>query len=143
VEEESVLVQGILKTANWGFPLQKYDVCLLVKSYPDRIGRTERLFKSNMPGVDWVHTFLKRHQGELTVRLAENMKHSRAVVSSETIKEYFENLEITMEGVSPKNVVNYDETNMTDDPGRVKVLVKCGCKHAERLIGSSKASVWL
>jgi hypothetical protein len=141
VEEESVLVQGILETANWGFPLQKYDVRLLVKCYLDRIGQTERRFKSNMPGVDWVRTFLKRHQGELTVRLAENVKRSRAAVSSETIKEYFENLEITMEGVPPKNVVNYDETNVTDDPGRVKVLVKHGCKHPERLIDSSKASV--
>jgi hypothetical protein len=92
-----------------------------------------------MPGVDWVHTFLKRHQGEL--RLAENMKRSRPAVSSETIKEYFENLEVTTEGVPPKNVVNDDETNMTDDPGRVKVLVKRGCKYPERLIHSSKASV--
>lgn len=121
MEQELMLVAGILKPAKWGFPLQKYDVRLLVKTFLDRIGQTERRFKRNMPGVDLVRSFLKRHQGELTVRLAENMKRTRAAVSSETIKEYYDNLEVIMEGVPPKNVVNYDETNMTDDPGRVKV----------------------
>jgi transposase-like protein len=76
VEEESMLVQGLLETAKCGLNLQKHDVCLLVQCYLDIIRRKETRFKNNMPGVDWVRNFLKRHQGELTVSLAQNMKCS-------------------------------------------------------------------
>uniref|UniRef100_A0A6P7GGA8 Uncharacterized protein LOC114342172 isoform X2 n=1 Tax=Diabrotica virgifera virgifera TaxID=50390 RepID=A0A6P7GGA8_DIAVI len=33
-----------------------------------------------------------------------------------------------MEGVLSHSVINYDETNMTDDPGRKKVVVRRGCR---------------
>jgi len=37
-------------------------------------------------------------------------------------------------------MVNYDETNCSDDPGQEKVVVRRGTRHAERLMDSSKAS---
>lgn len=36
------------------------------------------------------------------------------------------------------NIVNYDETNLTDDPRRRKVITKRGCKYPERVMKSSK-----
>lgn len=55
--------------------------------------------------------------------------------------EYFSNLRETLEGVPDTNIVNYDESNMSDDPGRVKVLCRKGSKRAERIMDSSKKSI--
>lgn len=46
----------------------------------------------------------------------------------------------TLEGVPPENILNYDETNMSDDPGKTKVFVRKGSKHATRVMDSSKSS---
>lgn len=62
--------------------------------------------------------------------MAENIKRARAAVCPETINEYFDNLDTSLQDVKPKNVVNYDETNFVDDPGR----------HAEKIIDSSKTA---
>lgn len=138
--EEKKLVEGLLTCANWGFPLQIRDVQDVVKSFFDRQGRTMKQFNSNRPGTDWVKNFLKRNR-ELTVKMSENIKRVRASVTRETIQEYFVNLENTLEGVPPSHIVNYDETNFTDDPGNKKVVVKRGVKHADRIMDSSKTSV--
>ncbi|CAG4961460.1 unnamed protein product [Parnassius apollo] len=34
--------------------------------------------------------------------------------------EYFRNLEETLKDVAPSNILNFDETNLTDDPGYSK-----------------------
>jgi type IV secretory pathway VirB4 component len=72
--------------------------------------------------------------------LAENIKRARAAVCPETINEYFDNLDTSLQDVKPKNVVNYDETNFVDDPGRRKVIVRRSVKHAEKIIDSSKTA---
>lgn len=52
------------------------------------------------------------------------------------MKIYFQNLQQSIDGVPPGNIINYDETNFTDDPGSQK-SVKRGVRHVER---TSKAS---
>lgn len=37
-------------------------------------------------------------------------------------------------------ILNYDETNMTDDPSRKKVVVRRETRHPERIIDFSKSS---
>jgi len=41
------------------------------------------------------------------------------------------------------NIWNYDETNLTDEPGQKKVVTKRGCKYPERIINSTKSSISL
>lgn len=41
----------------------------------------------------------------------------------------------------PENIWNYDESNLTDDPGYKKILTKHGVKYPENLWNASKASV--
>lgn len=48
-----------------------------------------------------------------------------------------------MKDVNSKAILNYDETNFTDDPGKVKVIVRRGAKHVERIIDASKSSTSL
>lgn len=84
--------------------------------------------------------FLERHRQILTVRWCENIKRSRASVTPDVIKSYFDELEISLNGVEPHLIINYDETNISDDPGKSKVIVKRGTKHAHRIVDSSKSS---
>lgn len=55
------------------------------------------------------------------------------------ITNYFNELKKTLEGVNPEATVSYDETNFTDDLGKIKVIVCRGSKHAERIIDGSKS----
>lgn len=41
------------------------------------------------------------------------------------------------------NTINYDETNLSDDPGKIKVITKRGKKYPERVMNHSKASTSL
>lgn len=71
----------------------------------------------------------------------QNIKISRAAISPEVINEYFDNLEVELKDVPAGNIVNYDETNLSDDPGRKKVITRRGCKYPERVMNSTKSSV--
>ena len=53
---------------------------------------------------------------------------------------YFDELQVTLKDVEPAMIFKYDETNITDDPGQKKVVVRRGTRHLERIIDSSKSS---
>ncbi|XP_072395113.1 uncharacterized protein [Diabrotica undecimpunctata] len=57
--------------------------------------------------------------------------------------EYIQNLKQTLTGVELHAIFNYDETNITDDPGQKKVLTKRGVKYPERICNSLKSSIYL
>lgn len=93
-----------------------------------------------MPGRDWANNFLERNKDILAVRMCQNIKHSHASVSRTTISQYFDNLFNTLERIASSNILNYDETNLTDDPGRRKITTKRGTKYPERIMNQSKTS---
>lgn len=95
-------------SSKWEFPLQ---------------------FTNNLPGYGWFKHFLDIHKSILSERLAENIKRSRAEINHESIKKYFEHLKNSLAGVSSNLIINYDETNNTDDPGKAKIITRRGCKH--------------
>ena len=128
--DETMLVQGLLVSAEWGYPLHASDVKDVVQSFLNREGRVVRCFKNNRPGEDWIWNFMKRHPN-LTNRFAENIKRSRAAVDERTTNEFFDNLTTTLDGdIPPENVVNFDETNFTDDSGSKRVIVRRGCRQS-------------
>lgn len=142
-DEEKMVSEGIMTAAQWNFPLSIRDIKLIVKSYLDRSGKNIKNFNMNLPGDDWAKNFLGRHQ-ELTVRLAQNMKRARAVsvqVQVDVINSYFDELYQAIENVPPENVINYDETNFSDDPGKIKVITKRGSKHCDRVMDTSKTNI--
>lgn len=139
-DEEKLLAKGILQFSEWGFPLTRQDMRSLVKSYLDRKGAKIKQFKDNYPGIDWFYKFISRNK-ILTERFAQNIKRSRANITKEIIESYFLNLRETIENIPPSNIINYDESNLSDDPGRVKVLCKRGSKRVERIVDSSKSSI--
>ena len=81
---------------------------------------------------------MKRHSDIIRMRLCQNIIRKRAPVSKTAIISYFNNLQ--HEDILPQNIINYDETNLSDDPGRKNVAVKKGTKYPERTINSPKSS---
>lgn len=138
---ELQIIENINKCAEWGYPMDTLDLRFIVKMFLDKLGVTNKRFKNNFPGVDFVQSFLKRHKDKISQRICENIKRVRAAVSPDTIKKYFDELQKTLQGVELSNIINYDETNLSDDPGRKKVLMKRGCKYPERVVNHSKSSV--
>ncbi|KAG5883883.1 hypothetical protein JTB14_007771 [Gonioctena quinquepunctata] len=134
------LIKAEEQFGDWGFPLTLYDIRLIVKAFLDRFGRNEYRFKNNMPGSDFVMTFLKRHQNTSSHKMCQNIKRARVKVDHNAINLYFDELNQSMEEVLPHSVINYDEKNILDDPGQKKVVVGRGCRHPERIIDSSKSS---
>ena len=114
---------------------------LLIKGYLDKRGRVAVAFKNNIPGDDFIRSFMTRNN--LTRRTAGNIKRARAKVNSEVIREYFSNLEETIKDLPANCIFNFDETNITDNPGEKKVLVPRGTRRVERVQEHSKMSVSL
>ena len=139
-EMEQIIVHHLVKVSEWGFPFSRIDLRHVGKSILDQKGMVAPVFKDNLPGDEWAQSFLRRHGNLLTRRLCQSIKSSRANVSAETIKSYFINLEDSLNGVPAKNIMNYDETNLSDDPGRQKLIFKRGVRYPERIMNSSKSA---
>lgn len=140
--EERHFVDLLLASAEYGFPLSILDLRVIVRDYLDRSGKTiTKSFSGNMPGIDWCYAFLRRHKDLLTQRSCQNIKSVRAQTNEEAIEEYFERLRKNLEGVPPTHILNYDETNLSDDPGRKKCIFKRGTKYPERILNSTKAAI--
>lgn len=118
-EDEQAITSGLLAANKWGFPLTSLDIRCIVKSYLDSCGLRVPYFKQNFPGVCWTRSFLKRHKEDLTVRLSENIKRCHSGINNDLITNYFNELKVTLHDVNPEAIINYDETNFTDDPGKI------------------------
>lgn len=141
VVEERHLVDVIKASAEYGSPMSKFEVRMLVKNYLDKQGTRRSVFVDNMPGPVWVENFLKRNSQHLTKRQCQNIKRSRAMKTDEEIMQYFDNLKQTLEGVEPQWILNYDETNLSDDPGSTRCIFSRGTKYPERFMTFSKSAI--
>ena len=63
-----------------------------------------------MPGIDWICGFIKRNQ--LTQRISDKVKAAQAEVNQDIINNYFNELELSLDGISATHILSYDERNM-------------------------------
>ena len=140
-EEERQVVENILLCSDWGFPLDREDVRMYVKMFLDNQGRTESRFVNNTPGYEWMTSFLKRHRTELSMRIANNIKRSRANVDVQMLTKYHDNVSRTLAGIPPNAIFNFDETNLSDTPGAKKCIFRRGVKYPDRVINFTKSSI--
>ena len=129
-EEEKTMAQHLIKCAEFNMPLDTMDIKMFVQTYLMQRKRTVAKLKNNVPGDDWVSSFLGRHT-QLSLRMCQNIKCARAEVKPETIQQYFDNLEKSLKDVPVENILNYDETNLSDDPGVKKCVFRRGVKYPE------------
>jgi len=137
--EEKAFEQHLIKLADYGFPVVEADFRITVKNYLDKKGVKINIFKNNLPGYEWVKSFLNRHNN-LSVRMSSNIKRVRAEVGLDEINSYMDNLSVVLKDIPPSRIWNYDETNLSDDPGNKKVICKRGMKYVEKICNYSKSS---
>ena len=112
-----------------------------MKGYLNKRGESIKCFKNNMPSKEWVNSFVKRNSTLLSHRMCQNINPSRASVSPAMVESFFSHYAQSIEGVPPENLLNFDETNLSDDPRRKKVFMKKGTKYPERIMSHSKSAV--
>lgn len=139
-EEESTLAQSIAAAADWEFPMDTVDIKVLAKTLLDEMGRIEKRFVNNYPGIEWARSFIERNRCYLTTSLANNLSRGKGEVSREILEHFYDNLRNTTGDVPSSNIFNYDESNLSDDPGRKKLLFRRGVKYADRIINHTKSS---
>ena len=57
-EDEKILVSRLIICADWGYPVDSWTLRILIKESLNCQGRTVKKFKDNMPGRDFVYSFL-------------------------------------------------------------------------------------
>ena len=138
--EEEAIVTHVTTVADWGFPINLLELRLLGKLYLQRAGKSIQCFTNNTPGKEWAVSFVARHSAKLTRRVCQNIKVSRSKVDADTINQFFDNLSSTVASIPVKNIVNYDETNLTDNPRSAKFIFKRGARHPERVMNATKSA---
>ena len=136
-ECEDMIVSAIGTLTDWKVPMTGVEIRSFVKNYLDALDLPDEIFPSNLPGRDWLRGFMKRYG--LRKRKADNVSHSRAEISPETVNSYFDHLQKELEGIPASNIFNYDETNLSDDPGSLEVIVHRGLRRVERVVEHSKS----
>ena len=140
--EERAIADHLLCQSDWGFPLTRMEVCMMVKHYLDNRGVDSKRFKDNMPGKRWMSNFLSRHQ-DLNKKVPKLINSARAKVDPASINKYFDNLEVSLEGIPPENILNFDETNLSDNPENKHVIVRRGEKYPVKVMTTSKTCISL
>ena len=137
--EEAVLVDTLNQMSAWGYGFDALDFKILVRSYLNSLNRTVVQFKNNLPGTDFVRSFMKRNK--IVVRRACNIKRARSSVSREDIKDFFNRLSDGAGDIPANRIFNYDETALSDDPGRKRVMVSRGTRRVEQVKEHSKVNI--
>ncbi|KAJ8966501.1 hypothetical protein NQ314_003489 [Rhamnusium bicolor] len=125
----------------WGFPLTKRDISAVVQKFLDKQGKRVPIFKNNIPGDDFLNSFMTRNN--LSIRIASNIKRSRASVDQDDIMSFFNKIREVLSNVEDVNLYNYDETKIQDNPGAKKVVVLRRAKRVERVQNHSRTSMSL
>ena len=141
VDEEEAIVGGILTLAEWGFPMDRFVLKMIVRDYLNSTKRKVLVFKNNTPGPDYINNFLNWHKHRLRLRTVSNYSRKRSSVTAKTLGEYFDNLEESLRGIPLENIFNYDETNLSDNPGKAKCLVRRGCRYPMRVMNETKSAI--
>ena len=74
------------------------DLKSVVQNMLNTAGINHLVFKDNLPGRDWLNSFLKRHM--LSQRIADNVKRIRAEINGDFINEYI--LQMSLERIHPQ-----------------------------------------
>lgn len=108
------------------------------------IKKLQTVLEENWPNIkiitvaqeDYEHSQIK-----LTLRSTQNIKSSRASITLTQYEEYFENVKKSLANVEPHNIINFDETNLSDDPGCQKCIFKRGTKYPNKILDNSKTAI--
>lgn len=141
--EETRFKNNLMAMADFGLPIDRDCLRIIVRDYLKRIGRNVAKFQDGIvPGIEWCYGFEKRHP-DLAFRDVGNTKPDRAKVEEDDLRKYIAELEKTLDGVEPDAIYNFDETNLADDPGKKRIYFRRTRRYPELIRNHSKACISL
>ena len=87
---------------NCGFPLDKFDLRMLVAAYLSQQGRDVKQFPNTIPGSDWASSSMRRW--ELTHRPVSNICRKRAKITKVQVQAYFEKTMKEIDGIPASSI---------------------------------------
>lgn len=138
--EEKQIVNVLIAVVAFGAPLSRLDLSFVVFHYL-KGNNKQHIFNNKPPGKCWLSNFLARHKDKLTTRAAQNIKKVRAAKTVDEFTIYFPNLKDTLKDIPAGNILNYDETNFSDNPGSSKCIFKREIKYPERVLNHTQGSI--
>ena len=144
--EESMLVHALQKLGEWGFGIDRADVCSIVVDYLKETHR-EHIFKNGKPGVEWMYGFEERWKDQLTRRVGQPLPANRAYACNKAVvDDFFEKLTTTMNRLNlmdkPQNIFNVDESGFQTDIGSQKMFCKRGLKNPHKTVATSTKTMY-
>jgi transposase-like protein len=128
-EIEKLLVDALIKLADWGFGLTKIQIKQVIQNYS--ISSNQNLFKNGIPGRSFFRGFLSRWNHVISRRLAGNLPVNRAAaLSSHNINQFFDLCQKYYDYLDihnkPQNVYNVDESGLSGSQGSLQIFCKKG-----------------
>ncbi|KAG8232065.1 hypothetical protein J437_LFUL011561 [Ladona fulva] len=93
------------------------------------------------PVDELVFRYIVKCHLEKQGRFANNVKRARAAIDDTVMTQYVDSSSDLTKDVPPDRIYNYDETCMSDDPGRSKIICRRGYKYPESVINSTKSTM--
>ncbi|KAL0803352.1 hypothetical protein ABMA28_017415 [Loxostege sticticalis] len=143
LELESQLANAIRILEKWGFGLSREEVMNVVADFV-KCNKMVTPFKNNKPGKDWFINFRKRHN--LSIKKPQPVEYVRKQMTDPfVIFEYFKLLEVTLTDLnlfeSPDLIWNLDETSLSLDPTRTKVVGAINKPCSRTTCGTGKENI--
>ncbi|GBP21797.1 Tigger transposable element-derived protein 6 [Eumeta japonica] len=133
-EEEMEIENWLIKLAKCGFPRKKDDLLDTVQNIIKEDQRRTP-FVNQRPGRRWYEGFMRRHP-ILNERVPEGISKSRAIVSEQQIRKWFQELKTYLKSINcedilqdPTRILNGDETSFQICPKTGKVIAPKGWKN--------------
>ncbi|KAJ8971249.1 hypothetical protein NQ314_000790 [Rhamnusium bicolor] len=142
-EEQRHFVNHLNLVSSWGYPFDLLDLRLFLKAYLDKKGVQERRLKNNTPGRDWALNFLKRRKMNCPTAFPPIFRAKEHRCQQMYWTVFFANAQEMLTTTDPSLMVNFDETNLTDNPGNKKFIFKRGTRYPESVINSTKSAISL
>ena len=140
--QEEIFVRHLEALSDWLIPISVDMLLEYVESFLEANQITVKRFKDNKPGKDWGYGFLKRHSTRLARRRTVNITPRKGLVEADVVRRFFDRLKLQLSGdgaFPPSCILNYDETNLTNDPGNPWLIVRRRQHNQRRVINHSKA----
>lgn len=139
--EKQDIVDWILYSAEKGFPVTKSHLLDCIQKYLNDT-KQKTILKNNRPGKHWYTSFMSRHP-QLSQRIAQNLTMTRASVSEEDLRSWFDYIKKHLEAknllnIEPCRIFNLDESAFAMVPKDNCVLTKKGSKSVYQIVSSSE-----
>ena len=143
-EQEKVFVLHLMTLSDFLIPWAPKELCKYIQYFLDSRGLKEPRFSRNRPGRDWAAGFMKRHDDVLKKRTVVPIIPRKGCMDADDLKLFFDRLrpQLTDPELKPEWILNFDETNLVNNPGSSVAIVRRSEKQKAALMVKHGKEGW-